>query len=108
MGNGPRRAAPQQVVGGAVRTIRLVPDDEWDQRVRRLFGAWVKELRHRRGLTQVVVAERAGITVGYLSQIETGRHSATLGLIVRLSLALDAKPSQLMARLDEVDHPPDC
>ena len=94
-------------MGGALRTIRVVPDDEWDQRVRRLFGAWVKELRHRRGLTQVVVAERAGITVGYLSQIETGRHSATLGLIVRLSLALDAKPSQLMARLDDVDRPTD-
>jgi len=79
-----------------------VPDDEWDQRVRRLFGAWLKELRRRRGLTQVTVAERAGISVGYLSQIETGRHNATLGLIVRLSLAVDAKPSQVMARLDNV------
>lgn len=84
-----------------------MPDDEWDQRVRRLFGAWLRELRHRRGLTQVTVAARAGISVGYLSQIETGRHNATLGLIVRLSHALDAKPSQLMARLDSVERAAD-
>lgn len=85
-----------------------MPDDEWDKRVRRLFGAWVRELRRRRGLTQVVVAERAGVNVGYLSQIEGGKHNPTLGLIVRLALALDAKPSHLMARLDEVDRAPDC
>jgi transcriptional regulator with XRE-family HTH domain len=74
-----------------------------DQRVQARFGAWVREVRQRRGLTQAAVAERAAVNVSYLSQIESGKHNPTLGLVVRLARAIGVRPSQLVARLDDVE-----
>ena len=56
-----------------------------------------------RGYTQPVCAERAGISVAYLSEIETGRRNPTVAIVVRLARALDLKPSQLMGRLDQIE-----
>jgi transcriptional regulator with XRE-family HTH domain len=80
-----------------------VPEDESDQAMRRAFGVWVRELRHRRGLTQATVAQQAAISVTYLSEMESGRHNPTLAVILRLARALDVKPSQLVSRLDNLD-----
>jgi transcriptional regulator with XRE-family HTH domain len=80
-----------------------VPEDESDQAMRRAFGVWVRELRHRRGLTQATVAQQAAISVTYLSEMESGRHNPTLAVILRLAGALDVKPSQLVSRLDNLD-----
>jgi transcriptional regulator with XRE-family HTH domain len=80
-----------------------VPDKEADVRLCRAFGMWVRELRHRQKLTQGDVASRVGITVTYLSQIETGQRNPTLAVVVRLARALDVKPGKLIARLDDVE-----
>jgi ribosome-binding protein aMBF1 (putative translation factor) len=81
----------------------VVPEEESDQPMRRAFGIWVRELRHRRGLTQAVVAQQAAISVTYLSEMESGHHNPTLAVVLRLAHALDVKPSQLVARLDQLD-----
>ncbi len=80
-----------------------MPADDLDERLCRALGLWVRELRHRRGYTQPVCAERAGISVAYLSEIETGRRNPTVAIVVRLARALDVKPSQLMGRLDQIE-----
>jgi transcriptional regulator with XRE-family HTH domain len=80
-----------------------VPEEESDQAMRRAFGVWVRELRHRRGLTQATVAQQAAISVTYLSEMESGHHNPTLAVILRLARALDIKPSQLVSRLDNLD-----
>jgi hypothetical protein len=36
--------------------------DDGDERVSRAFGAWVRELRQRKKLTQTDVAQRAGVS----------------------------------------------
>ncbi len=54
-------------------------------------------------ITQTTVAERAAVNVSYLSELESGKHNPTVGLAVRLARALDVKPSQLLARLDDID-----
>jgi transcriptional regulator with XRE-family HTH domain len=77
--------------------------DDGDERVCRTFGAWVRELRQRKKLTQTDVAQRAGISLTYVSEIERGIRNPTLAVIVRLARALDATPSQLVARLDRVE-----
>ena len=77
--------------------------DDGDERVSRTFGAWVRELRQRKKLTQTDVAQRAGISLTYVSEIERGVRNPTLAVIVRLARALDASPSQLVARLDRLD-----
>lgn len=71
--------------------------------MRRAFGVWVRELRHRRGLTQATVAREAAISITYLSEMESGHHNPTLAVVLRLARALDVKPSQLVSRLDTLD-----
>lgn len=86
-----------------VRTMTVVPEEEPSPSTTRVFGAWVRELRRRRGLTQVDIAARAGISVTYLSGIETGQRNPTLTVVARLAHALGVRPSQLVARLDQID-----
>jgi transcriptional regulator with XRE-family HTH domain len=80
-----------------------VPDKEAEARQSVAFGIGVRELRKRRKLTQSEVASRVGITATYLSQIETGQRNPTLAVVVGLARALGLKPSQLVARLDDLE-----
>lgn len=79
-----------------------MPDKEAEARQCLAFGTGVRQLRKRRKLTQTEVANRVGITATYLSQIETGQRNPTLAVVVGLARALGVKPSQLVARLDEL------
>lgn len=45
--------------------------------------------RQHRGFTLEVLAERTGVSKGYLSQVENGRKSGTLALFRRLATVLD-------------------
>jgi transcriptional regulator with XRE-family HTH domain len=86
-------------VGTPIRTIRRVVT-EADAHVCRTFGAWVRELRHRRKLTQTDLAQRAGISLTYVCEIEGGQRNPTLAVVVRLAGALSTTPSELVGRLD--------
>lgn len=48
-----------------------------DQAHLKALGRRVATLRKSRGLTQAQVAERAGMTIRYISMIETGRRNPT-------------------------------
>ena len=52
-------------------------------------GAQVKRWRTERGLTLAVVAERSGLNVGYLSQIENDKASPSLSCLAAMSDALN-------------------
>jgi transcriptional regulator with XRE-family HTH domain len=80
-----------------------VPDKEAEARQSLAFGAWARDLRKRRKLTQGEVASRVGITATYLSQIEKGQRNPTLAVIVGLARALGVKPSTLVSRLDALE-----
>ena len=60
-----------------------------DERRRPAVGAQVKRWRTERGLTLANVAERSGLNVGYLSQIENDKASPSLGCLASLGEALD-------------------
>jgi len=53
-----------------------------------LLGARIKQIRKSRRLSQEVLAERAGISAQYVSNIERGRENPTLDLLFRLADAL--------------------
>lgn len=53
--------------------------------------------REFRGLTQEQLAQAAGISSSYLSQIETGRRDGTLEVMVRLARALGVMIDDLAA-----------
>ena len=58
-------------------------------RPRPAVGAQVRRLRQERGLTLTQVAERSGLNVGYLSQIENDKASPSLESLAALAGAID-------------------
>ncbi len=53
-----------------------------------LLGARIKEIRKKQGLSQDRLAERAGISAQYVSNIERGKENHTLALLLQLADAL--------------------
>jgi transcriptional regulator with XRE-family HTH domain len=68
-----------------------------------LLGARVRQMRTRRGLTQVTVAERSGLPQSHVSEIERGVMIPNLVTLLRLAAALECKASTLVAALDGAD-----
>ncbi len=73
---------------------RLHQDDSaaW----RREVGANIRRIRRAQGLTQAALAQRAGLSTGYVSLIEQGRANPRLEAIVALANALKASPMALL------------
>ena len=59
------------------------------------FGARVKELRKRRGLTQENLAEKINIGIRSLGKIETGHSFPSCETLEKLIIALDTNNSEL-------------
>jgi DNA-binding XRE family transcriptional regulator len=57
----------------------------------------LKALRNFKGLTQVQLAQRANLTQGYLSDLESGRRAGTKETLLELARALDVDPSWLVS-----------
>lgn len=70
-----------------------------DKRV--LLGRRIKEIRKRRRLSQEQLAERAGISSQYVSNIERGKENPTLDLLFSLANALKV-PLGEMCDLDPI------
>lgn len=61
------------------------------------LGTVLRAIRERKGLTQDQVAERAGITKPYLSQLESGaRKNPSLPVLRRLAKALGVRVTRLL------------
>jgi transcriptional regulator with XRE-family HTH domain len=60
------------------------------------FGRRIRELRKERGWRQIDLAEQAGISENYVSDLELGRKEACLRTIEALSKALDTGILELM------------
>ena len=56
----------------------------------------LRALRADRGLSQVALAERAGIARTYLARLELGQQDPTLATVEKLAKALRVKPARLL------------
>jgi transcriptional regulator with XRE-family HTH domain len=61
-----------------------------------IMGARLREARNRRGLTLSQLAERTGLTKGFLSQVERDMTSPSVGTLVRLCDALGVAVGDLI------------
>ena len=61
-----------------------------------VFAGNIKRQRKLLHLTQVDVAQRAGITQAYLSALESGTAQPALGTLAPLAGALETTPSSLL------------
>lgn len=65
------------------------------------FGFAVSALRYERGLTQQMLAKKAGLQRTYLAEVERGKRNATLKTIVQLARALGVTPADLVKDCDD-------
>lgn len=65
------------------------------------LGRTISQLRESLGLSQEDLAGRAGIHRTYVSQLERGIKSPTLGVLIKIAKALDTKPSLLVRAFED-------
>lgn len=53
-----------------------------------LMNTKIRELRHRQGMSQKMLAARCGSDREWLSRLESGRHAPTLSTLQRVATAL--------------------
>src|SRR5258708_5045440 len=68
-----------------------------------LLGERVRELRKKRGLTQIQLSERCGVPQSRISAIEKGSHVPNVETVIRLARALGCKVTTLMSVFDKGD-----
>lgn len=56
----------------------------------------IADIRKSRGLTQVQLAEKVGISQAHISRLENGDDSVSLKLLAELAQALGVRPSDLL------------
>lgn len=71
------------------------------------LGAAIRQLRRDQGLTQLELAEKAGVSAVWLSHAERGKRSVQINLVFKIldclgkSLSIDDKPDDLLANVLE-------
>lgn len=66
-----------------------------EEALRESLGAAIRERRKAMGLTLAQMAQRTSVSLGYLSQIELGKNSASIETLYRISLGLGIKIADL-------------
>jgi FixJ family two-component response regulator len=66
-----------------------------EEALRESLGSAIRERRKGLGLTLAQMAQRTGVSLGYLSQIELGKNSASIETLYRISLGLGVKMADL-------------
>lgn len=68
------------------------------------LGEAIRQLRHKRGITQEDLAHEAGITTGTLSLIERGQANPTWGTVRNIASALSINMGDLGQLADSFDQ----
>jgi transcriptional regulator with XRE-family HTH domain len=69
----------------------------------KLFGERLREVRLKRNVTQQSLAESAGMSLTYISNMEHGLKVPSLTTIIRIAVALDCKVMDLVGTFDKTD-----
>jgi len=65
-----------------------------------LVGQTIRELRTAKGLSQEVLSGLAGMARTHLTMIENGTKHANFETLWKIALALEMRPSELVARIE--------
>ena len=77
-----------------------------ETKLKRSFGAAVRQFRHERKLTQQQLADTAGMLRTYLADVERGQRNVALANINRLTAALDVPPSTFFKVMEKLAAAP--
>lgn len=89
----------QQTVARCLESKGLLRMSE--EALREALGAVIRERRKARGLTLAQLVGRTRVSLGYLSQIELGKNSASIEMLYRISLGLGIKLAELFQAVEE-------
>ena len=64
-------------------------------------GKAIRDLRKEKGISQDVLSGFAGIARTHLTMIENGTKQANFETLWKIALALDIRPSEPVARIEE-------
>ena len=67
----------------------------------------IKEIRKRKGITQVELAKRLGISQGAIQKLETGERGLDLDWMEKISKVLNVKPWELLPKEMQPDITPE-
>jgi FixJ family two-component response regulator len=70
-----------------------------EEGLREQLGAAIRERRKALGLTLADMAKRSNVSLGYLSQIELGKNSASIETLYRIALGLRVRVADLFQSL---------
>jgi CheY-like chemotaxis protein len=76
-----------------------------EQALRESLGSAIRERRKALGLTLAQMAQRTGVSLGYLSQIELGKNSASIETLYKISLGLGVKMAELFCTIQPSSIP---
>jgi DNA-binding NtrC family response regulator len=66
-----------------------------EEALREALGATIRERRKALGLTLAQMAQRTNVSLGYLSQIELGKNSASIETLYKIALGLRVRVADL-------------
>jgi CheY-like chemotaxis protein len=66
-----------------------------EEALREVLGSVIRERRKALGLTLAEMAKRTNVSLGYLSQIELGKNSASIETLYRICIGLGMKMAEL-------------
>jgi transcriptional regulator with XRE-family HTH domain len=64
-----------------------------------ILAVRVRQIRNGRGWTQEELADRVGLSVRYIGQVERCQASPTVSVLGRLAGALEVEPETLLKRM---------
>lgn len=76
------------------RTVLRSVSDSLSRRIAR----GIREQRQRRRLSQLALAEAAGLSIDHISKVERGLREPRLGVVDRVARALGVDPAELLVR----------
>lgn len=86
------------VVGGAAQFLKLSAQEQRVVELKLALATGVRQLRERRGLTQVALAKRLGSSQSRVAKMEAADTSVSLDLMMRSLLSIGATAGEI-ARL---------
>ena len=75
----------------------MQPRSEIKKEINQRFGTAVRSLRHQLGISQEILAEKAGLDRTYIGHVERGARNVSLSTIDKLARALDVSTASLLA-----------
>lgn len=65
------------------------------------FGQKIKNRRKEKGMTQIELSGKTGLSQGYISMLEKGQFDPTAPVIVKLAVALAMSADELLGMNDK-------